>query len=236
MVPSENNAYAADVIVVTKDVYPLSFDFTPRDINAAKFSVDHRNLFGFGHEMDNNFEYDDTDNTYFGYEGVYRIPNIKGVFITGEAEYANTRARDALGVRVFRNFLTPDIRYAGGIEIFQQRLNFQRETQDSTIIFPYKFNTQSIWIGRAYRSFLHPPAERVKEKLRMVIAGKIKNTTFIDRPLARIDTNRFFQNSLILLTSFGLSRREYIKDRLIFGVGRTEDVPVGYKGEFTIGH
>jgi hypothetical protein len=41
------------------------------------------------------------------------------------------------------------------------------------------------------------------------------------------DSNQIYQNSRTTLFSVGFSRRKYVRDVLIYGFGRTEDVPVG---------
>ena len=220
------------VTVVVKDVYPISADFSPQDINAAEFSIDHRNLFGFGHELDNAFEYDQDDNSYLGYQGRYLIPNISGTFWSAQAEYAKTDSRDAAGLKVSRGFLTAFMKYAGGLEASRQRLNFFREVGDSLFVIPYEFDEQGLWLGRAYRL---ASKKQANNNLRLIIAGHVSNTQFNDRPVVNVDTNRFFHNRWLLLGGIGLTQRNYIKDRLIFGVGRTEDIPAGYKLKFTFG-
>lgn len=232
----DSASYGVGVVVVTQDIFPFSFDYDSRDVDSARLSVNHRNLFGLGYQLDNTFELDSDEDSRFGYIGIFRVPNILGTFIVGELEYADTRGRDYFGARAFRNFVTPDIQYAGGVELSRQTLNEIRIIGDSLFEAKSQFNFEELWVAKAYRSFFTPPAQRIKEKLRIVIAGRFTNTRYRDRPATSAEVNRDFQDRTQYLGSIGLSKRSYTKDKLIFGFGRTEDVPSGHLFELTGGY
>ena len=234
------NSYKTNLLVVTKNVFPIRPDYHSSSANSsARVGLSNINLFGQGHELENNVVLDqDLDNSY-GYDGYYRIPNIRGTFINGEVNYSNHYRSKGYGVRLFRDFITPDIRYAGGIEISDRKI---RELQaldlesDSIISLVHQSNVQDIWLGKAYRSFFTPPATHVKERLRMVVAGRIRREHFTERPTVTSDSNQVFHNRTLFLTSFGFTSRRYFKDRLIQNFGRTEDIPAGNLTEITIGY
>ena len=237
VVPSDSNEHFVDLVVVTKDVYPISFEVNPNGVDDFKFALNHINILGFGHEMDNEFQFDKDKEQEFGYDGAYRIPNIRGTFITGEVRYANTITEDFTGIRFFRNFITPDIKNAGGIEISTQRLRQRKQLHDTSFVrFNTKVEFQDLWLGRSYRSFYDPPVIHVKERLRLVVAGRVSRKHYLTRPLVSADTNQTYRNTTLFLASVGLSHRSYFKDRLIFAFGRTEDVPLGYLYELTGGY
>ncbi|MCZ6520436.1 MAG: hypothetical protein O6848_02935 [Bacteroidetes bacterium] len=237
VVPSDSNEYFVDLIVVTKDVYPISFGVSARGVDEFKFALNHINILGFGHEMDNEFQFNKIEEQEFGYDGAYRIPNIRGTFVTGEVRYANTVTEDFTGIRFFRNFITPDIKNAGGIEISTQRLRQIKQLNDTTFVrFNTKVELQDLWLGRSYRSFYDPPVIHVKERLRLVVAGRVSRKHYVTRPVVSADTNKTYRNTTLFLASVGMSHRSYFKDRLIFAFGRTEDVPLGYLSELTGGY
>jgi len=239
VVPTDTNAYDVDLIVITKDVFPLSFGFGTRRFETFRFNIDHRNILGFGHELENQFQYAEDRPQKFGYDGTYRVPNMFAKFITGEVRFADTRNVEYLGFNVFRNFLTPDIRYAGGVEVSKQKLKVVRQLDDTSFVeFFTEFNFQDFWIGKAYRSFYNPPVEQIKERLRFVMAVSFSRIDYNEtgRPEVSADTNQTFRSRKRYLISAGLSQRDYRRDKLIFAFGRTEDVPMGYLYQLTAGY
>ena len=60
-----------------------------------------------------------------------------------------------------------------------------------------------------------------------MVAVRRTSYDYIRRPDVTADTNQIYQDSRTTLFSAGYSRRKYARDVLIYGFGRTEDVPVG---------
>ncbi len=244
----DDGDYKVDLVVVTKDVFPLTFDISPGDLSDSRFGFSHINLFGTGHELETDMVINDRQDGSFGYDLFYRVPNIKGYFVTGELNYANSFNKEGVGIRAFRDFITPDIRYAGGakINLFRRReirlgngqivRSPSEMERDLGTIFNFKEFEQDIWIGRSYRSFYNPPQERIKERLRFLVAGRINNIRFVDRPDVDANTNRLFHHRTRFLGSVGFSSRRYYKDQLVKAFGRTEDIPAGNLIQFTGGY
>ena len=244
----DSNSYKVNLHVVTKDVFPLKFDISSNVFRTSLFGVSNINLFGTGHELETNWITNDLNDGSFGYDHYYRIPNIKGLFVTSEFNYANSFNKEGVGVRAFRGFLTPEIKYAGGVELNSFKRRELRLDNGQIVFFPnqmeldsgtfvsFRANEQDIWFGRSYRSFYNPPAERVKERLRLLMAARINRVNFTDRPEVRVDQNRRFHDRTRFLGSIGFSSRRYYKDRLIKAFGRTEDIPAGNVIQLTGGY
>lgn len=244
----DDGDYKADLVVVTKDVFPLKFDISPGDLSESRFGFSNINLFGTGHELESDFVINDSQDGSFGYDLYYRVPNIKGYFVTGELNYANSFNKEGIGIRAFRDFITPEIKYAGGAEInlFRRReirldngqivRSPSQMERDLGTIFNFKEFEQDFWIGRSYRSFYNPPQERIKERLRFLVAARINNVRFVDRPDVDINTNQLFHHRTRFLGSIGFSSRRYYKDQLVKAFGRTEDIPAGNLIQFTGGY
>jgi len=246
---SDQDDYKVNLDVVTRDVFPLKFDVNPGGLSGDRFGFSNINLFGTGHELETSFIINDKQDGSFGHEYYYRMPNLKGTFITSEFNYANSFNKEGFGVRAFRDFITPDLKYAGGggINIFRKReirlpngqlVPSPSQLQlDSGMVVSFKEFEQDIWVGRSYRSFYSPPIERVKERLRLLFAARINRVKYIDRP-DDVDqnTNFRFHHRTRFLGSVGFSSRRYYKDRLIKSFGRTEDIPAGNLVQFTGGY
>ncbi len=235
----KDDAPDVDLLVITKDVFPLKFDIIPRGVTSSVIGVSNINLFGLGHQLDNIFIIDDEEPGNFGYDVTYRIPNIRGTFINGELNFANTFRKEGVGIRFLRNFLTPDIRYAGGVEVnnFTRRIPRIFDVATDSIIFVTSIsNVQDMWMAKAVKSYANPPLKGVKERVRMTIAGRVFREQYTDRPMVRQDSNQFYHNRSLYLFSFGFSTRKYFKDILITNFGRTEDIPIGSLVQITGGH
>ena len=229
--PRANDSDTVDIVLVTKDVWSISFGIDPSGFSGGRVQVDDRNILGLGHELDNYIYLSPDENQSWGYEGIYRIPNIYGSFITTELKYSNTYFNNIYGFRLFRNFITPETKYAGGLEISNQELRQEIFQSDSTILkFPYKFNLQDVWMGRAF-SLNNNAAQRPQ----IIIAGRYTHKKFTERPTVEADTNRDYHSNSFILGSIGYSRREYFKGHYIYGFGRTEDIPQGALAEITVG-
>jgi hypothetical protein len=164
----------------------------------------------------------------WGYRTFYRIPFIGKTFIFGELSYINEWNQNSYGLRLRRDFLTPTTKFAGGLEVVHNRLlreiiPFGADTVSQR--FRYSFNLTDIWLGRSFP--LNIGSEQFRQRTRLVLAGRIINNNYLERPSVRADTNQLFWDRFLSLVSVGISNRSYFRDVLIYGFGRTEDVPYG---------
>ncbi len=238
--PREDNPEIVDVEIITKDVLALSFDIEARDFDSGVLRVNHKNIFGSGHEIDNRFSVDQSSDQRYSYQIRYRVPNIKRSFISFEANYANTVNQDFSSIKLQREFISPKIKFAGGIEFTNQRLRF---TELSNIISDEEYDFQTInqrydfqdfWLARAFPLNLKDPIRN--ERTRLIVSGRISNIKFTLRPEVDTELNQPFHNRTLAIGSVGISQRRYFKDQLIFGYGRTEDIPYGYQIELLGGY
>ncbi len=228
-----------DLLLVTKDVFPYRFDVTvSNDINRT-IGVSNINLFGMGHEFSNTFIPFDKEDGSFGWDATYRVPRLGSSFVSGQVNYASSFAKDGVSIKFFRDFLSADIRYAGGIEVGEftrQERRFIDLEIDSTDIVRFESNTQDVWVAKAVKSYSNPPVDGVKERVRMILAAGFFREHFSERPIVRRDTNQIFHNRHLFLLTFGFSTRRYFKDYLIKSFGRTEDIPIGNLIQVTAGY
>lgn len=238
--PRPDNPNIVDVEIITKDVLALSFDLEARDFDSGILRVNHKNIFGSGHEIDNRFAVDNSSDQKFSYQVWYRIPNIKKSFISFEVNYANTVNQDFSSIKLQRDFISPKIKFAGGIEISNQRLRFR---ELSNIVSDNEYDVQTInerydyqdfWLARAFPLNLKDPV--LNERTRLILSGRVSNIKFSLRPEVDNNLNQQFHNRTLSIASIGISQRRYFKDQLIFGYGRTEDIPYGYQVELLGGY
>jgi hypothetical protein len=93
---------------------------------------------------------------------------------------------------------------------------------------PLKYNLQDYWISR---SFLIN-----REKVSRIILGvRYTNNNVFDKPFILPDSYYNIQKYRIYLASVAFSVQKYYKANLIYGYGRTEDIPDGGLFRITVG-
>jgi len=93
---------------------------------------------------------------------------------------------------------------------------------------PLKYNLQDYWIAR---SFLLNP-ESVS---RIILGARYLNNNVFKKPEIQPDTYYSLQRYQIYLGSVAFSKQKYYKTNLIYGYGRTEDIPYGFLIRTTAG-
>lgn len=230
------NSDTVDLVLITQDVFPYSFNIEPRDIDSGILDLGQRNLFGLGYEFDNRLQVANNQDQVFNYRGRLRVPNIRRSFTVGELILANNFRERGLRMNVFRDFITPQTKWAGGMELsyLQERGERFVPIDTSNIIFYNTYNQQDFWLGRAFKLGL--ANEDANERTRLILSGRFKRTDYFNRAFfVTTESNQLYQNSNLFLGAIAISQRNYYKDRLIYGYGRTEDIPIGYYAEATFG-
>ncbi|MCU0455171.1 MAG: hypothetical protein MUE74_02625 [Bacteroidales bacterium] len=207
-----------EVLVITRDVYSLGAELELRGINKGKIAVFDKNLFGLGHEFRLSVPYDPglPDSPGFGIE--YGINNIFRTFIGIDFSYFDGLGEKTYGFRISRNLVSSTTKYAGGISL---RRVFTSEDLDGNIVpEPLKYNLQDYWLSR---SFLLSR----ESVTRLIAAARYTNNNVFDRPVIMPDTYHYLQKYRMFLGALSFTMQKYYKTSLIYGYGRTEDIPYG---------
>ena len=218
--------YEADIIVLTKDVYSLGGDFSFHGFKKGSFSVFDKNIFGFGHEIGFEIPYDAEKINSPGFGLNYMVDNIGKTFLTLKLNYMNGLGERTYGFNLSRKLISSETKYAGGISVIQM---YTSEDLD-TMLYPepLKYNFQDYWFSR---SFLLN-RESVS---RFIIGVRYTNNNIFDRPLIFQDSYYNLQKYRLFLTSAAFSIQKFYKTNLIYGYGRTEDIPYGGLFKVTVG-
>ncbi len=233
VLPRPDNRDTVDILVVTQDVLSISGGISG-DTRSASLDLNESNFFGFGHELQTRTTYRSQINPLtdapvgWGFRGLYRIPYIANTFVAGQLDYIREWDIRREGLVLRREFLTPDIRYAGGLELSRNMRLVQTYPlipDSANALQPFKFKLMDVWLGRSFRINFGSPA--FQERSRLVVAMRSSHYDFFDRPVVRADTNQIQEDRSQNFFSFGLSTRNYLRDVQVFGFGRTEDIPYG---------
>lgn len=230
---------SVDVLVLVQDVLPYSVGGRFGSLDRSSVELRNNNLAGIGHEFSNELIFDNRQAPNIGYRGIYYIPNFGGSFINTQFEYTYTDWEKRQGVQLQRQFITPEIRWAGGLQLYNTDLRrgvlFQDKLRDS--IFNYQLHYSDAWGAYAFRLGSGDKiSSGERERSRIVMAARFSRNHFLERPPVSDNTNDFFHTSRLYLASVGWSQRNFYRDRYLFGFGRTEDIPYGTLLNFTFGH
>ena len=226
----KSGTFMVDILVVTRDVWSISGGFGYDDFDDFEVEITDRNFLGLGQELKNEFPYSAETSPEVGYIGTYTINNIKSSFINSELTFARSEPFDRQGIRFYKDFITPTIKWAGGLEIAQEKRQLAKIYPDSTYIFNTRFNFQDFWTGRSYLL-----SQDYSGYTNLQIAGRYERRRYLERPMVSSDTNQLFFDTNLKLLSIGLTKRRFERSSLIVGYGRTEDIPIGYLAEITGG-
>jgi hypothetical protein len=241
IVPYKDAKDAVDVYVYTQDVWSLLPDGSASGLDNFTIGLEQKNFMGMTHSFKNTIAYNGKDpRQRLEFAGRYLIPSFRQTYITGQGILNLQRDQKQVNLKAFRPFLTPQMKYAGSIEIGYNNLRLFEFTRDSVTgrltrnYFWSKYVLFDAWIGRSFKLFFGN--DQLRERARFVVALRHTRQSFYDRDRSVTDsTNQLFQNTRPTLFSFGYSNRRYQRDLLIYGFGRTEDVPVGDMAAFIFG-
>ncbi len=206
-----------DIVVVTQDVTSIgvSVDFSsPQNYRLDVYDI---NILGYAKQLQVSYFRSTLANPTSGYEVTLRESNFSNTFIQGELQYTENYLRQRARMAIGRDFFTPAIKYAGGLEIYRTREKFYFEEYD-TLQTPYTENNLDLWFGRSIQ---------IKKRTNVIFAARAYTRHFIDRPYVSSDSNSFFHNRTLLLGSVTLTERNFMKGFRIRGFGKTEDILVG---------
>ena len=235
IVPVPGSPDEVAIEIVTQDVFPLSFDAGRGPLSSYFLAVQNNNIFGIGHRLTSEALYRSDGTPALGYEGTYMVENVKGSFINASVTGAYSDFRRGVGFSLQRPFFTPDIRWAGGLDLQRvEQLNvvLHRDIVQDTLVW-YASDVLDTWLGHSIPLNLGKPHPKGRESI--VLAARASRIHNYEVPGGELAGSDFFINRKFVLGSVGWVRRDYRRDAYIYGFGRTEDVPLGALLNLTIG-
>jgi hypothetical protein len=208
----------ADVIVVTKDIYSLGGKFGFSGFDKGSLSLFERNIFGMGHEFGIEIPYDSKFNDSPGFGVNYKINNILKSFSNLNIYYIDGLGRKTYGFDLSRPLVSSSTKYAGGISV---REMFTSDDLDSLAVpASVKYNLQDYWLLRSFLISRESVA-------RLILGARYTNNNVFDHPFILPESFHYLQKYKMFLGSVSFSVQKYYKASLIYGYGRTEDIPYG---------
>ena len=216
----------ADIIVIIRDVFSLGASYSYRGFKRGALSVFEKNIFGIGHELQLNFPFDTEKPDSPGFGISYSIDNIAKSFINLRTFYSKGLGDELYGFSLDRSLVSSATKYAGGIKVLKMYTGEDFDTLK--VPLPLSYKLQDYWVSR---SFLLN-SQTVK---RIIIGARYINNNVFERPYIEPDSYHRLQRYEDYLGSVAFSVQKYYKTNLIYGYGKTEDLPYGGLFRITAG-
>lgn len=237
VIPRKDVTWMADIMVLIQDTWSLNFSGSFSSFNKFGLGLENINVRGTTHSQRTAIRWDSKDSVRkFQFRAIYTVPYIGKTFITAQASLIFERDLQEQSIRFNRRFITTETKYAGALEVGHyktRQMKRELQSKDSLTLLLTDYKYYDFWIGRAFKFPF--PDSKLAQNSRIVTAFRHNKYDYDKRPEVAPNLNKNYWNRTATLLSLGFSNRNYKRDVLIYGFGRTEDVPVGSLFALTIG-
>lgn len=220
---AQSSGEYVDLTVVVKDRLAWGFQTSYESAKQVNFEVFNRSVAGIGRFGSIGYYYNQNSSPINGYSVKLGGQNTLKSITSWELSHSNYWDVKDFGINVQKEFVTPQVKFGGGLEI--------RTITDSTIVLDgdtedgrfYKLNFKDFWIGRSF--LIHKNDERRN----VVISSRILDHHFNNQPSVASDSNEIYFNRTFILNQVSYAKQKFIKSNYVLGFGISEDIPVGYR-------
>lgn len=210
------------VNIFARDSWTISADMSTG--SSPWIEVYDRNFVGTGNQLALRY-YAQYGMQKHGAEATYTFNNLLGTFadlgVSAGIGASNNKAK----LNASRQFILPNDHIFGFAAGFEQR-NKSMTSIDTTI--PINRLDYALWYGYSF-------GVDTKRGTNLFITTGVDYTKFHKRPITSDSINPYYHNKTTLLVNFGIARQNFFQGNMIYGYGRTEDVPYGFKIDGTVG-
>ena len=226
----KKNSEQAELIVVIKDRISWGTALDVNDYNEYRAELFNRNIGGSGKSASVAWLYDNDNQPKSGYSMSFGAQNISKTITSWEINHANNLNNKTWGLNLQKEFVAPEIKYGGGLEVrwLKDTILFLDKTPSA--IGNFELNFQDVWLGRSFQ------IASQNSRKNIIISARYLNHSFLNQPLVNTDSNFLFYNRQLLLSEISLSNRKFLKTNYISGYGISEDIPLGYRFSFITGY
>ncbi len=227
--PVDTNFYDIDIILEEAWTISLDYDSSPY---TREWELYDGNFLGLGHRFSHRAIFPTAVEYETGYRGQYQIYNAFQTRGSLDFVYEGTY-RNRSGILSYQSdFLSPSIRWGGGFLAAYHNFTDNDENPAQTI-FRHRRNEQKAWLGYSFALLDHGLSFFTRD--RMIVAAAIERWDYDARSPLSTEFFRAYQDRRRYLMSLSFNKRNYYKASMIYGFGRTEDVPTGYLFQLTGG-
>ncbi len=234
-VPVKGSNDSVDVIVIAKDKWTISLQFSYKtNYKTGYFGLSDENFLGLGHFFEAKYTHDENSAVGSGGNFRYTANNIRGTFINADGRFETDRSSNFKSISFSRPFRSIYIPWSGALT-FSWNNNIFKYSNDSigTINFPFREITQDIWIGKTFQLWFLP--SDLKRNTEAFISARTLHVDYPKSPKNSEISGRLFNSYTQYLFSGGVLRKHFYEDKFVDAFGITEDIPVGEMFSATFG-
>lgn len=210
-----------EVNIVVKDRFPWALGGNYNSLQDFRLDLSNLNIQGSGNQLHGSYLYNQGESLKNGYEFSYVSQPLGSSFIQIEALLANHWQKNGTQLRVYKDFLSPEIKYGGEFALGDVETWRDVRIDDSTYRLRVRRRYLDVWGGRAFQ--LRPGS-----RITLIPALRYMDANYLKRPEVQPDSNEFYHLRKLALGSTSIRKVNYLKTNYILSFGITEDVPVGY--------
>lgn len=229
--PDAKDTNLVHLTVLTKDVFSFGIGMHFSSVEAGSVEMYNQNTWGIGHEISAKVVANVNREPYIGFESSYKISNINGHFVDITANYANHYRREGFFFDFEKEFLLASTRWGGGLAFYRLTRSDHLVNYDRSFIdFPLNYAAVDVWNGYSFQV-----GENTANEMQLVVSGRFRRLNFFERPEPTVENRQYYSGSKLFMGSISLSKRNYIRDQLVYSYGITEDIPRGFLHEWVFG-
>ena len=226
--PHPNTEDAVNISIYIQDRYPHAVSLGLTDQNPS-FTLMNKNLFGRGFSLEHTLVTPSLNMSTWGFRETFGAENILGEYLNFEIDYSHIPNLEMIGGHLKKDFLLPEIKYAGEISFNRSFTN--REIQENPAVNwdpPLDYRRNNFWLGRSFQ--VNDPGTPLRSNI-YLLARYLEIDLFSEKITPDIlSPGQYYYGGL------AFSRRGYYKNNLIYSFGRTEDVPYGMLASLSYGY
>lgn len=206
------------VNIFVRDTWSLNAELSWS--SAPYISVFDRNFIGSGNMLGFKYYHKHADQNY-GAEAFYNINNLWGTFTNVAMRAGIGETNSIASIQAERPFILPSD-HIWGLQAGFRQANAGMSSIDSVMLI--NRIDYGLWYGYSWN---------INPKVGTNIFSSFSATMvqFNKRPYIMEGVNPYYYNRISLLANLGISRQNYFQSNMIYGYGRMEDIPYGFKCE-----
>lgn len=233
-----------DVTVIVKDVFSLGGGLDISSATRIALELKEENLKGTGSRLTLGTFYDADRKPRMGFGADLLKRNIRGSFINWNLGFktfngafnSGRKEESTFYSSLDKPFISPYMRWMGGLS-FSLNKTKNNYLPDSLYQKDFRYNYQNLdaWMGYNFgtRRLLN---KKLPGSIRNFIALRGIYQHFITVPGKVLeDFNPSYTNITGILGSFSVFKQNFTRTNFIYGFGRNEDVPEGFRAAVVLG-
>lgn len=231
-IPVIEDTTMVDIEFLTQDAFSYGLEVNG-SVTRHDIGIFNNNHHGIGNKLYVAVAHStDAKDQTWGSDFQYTIRNINSSFINLKLLARDTYKDQTFSLDLEKEFITYETKYAGKATVKRVR-NASKIYDNDPRFYQSRLNYDcvNIWMGK---SFLISKSTTGIRPNNLIIASKISRYAFfnIDSAKERYNLDNFW----FWLSEINLAKSNYKKSKLLYGFGRTEDIPYGYALKLLVGN